>query len=79
MSMWKEENNELVREFVFDDFNKAFGFMTQVALIVEKVDHHPSWSNTYNRVEIRLQTHDAGNKVTDKDRSLARAIDALIS
>jgi 4a-hydroxytetrahydrobiopterin dehydratase len=72
--MWKEENNQLVRTFVFKDFVHAFGFMTKVALLAEKMDHHPNWYNVYNQVEIRLSTHDAGNTVTEKDRELASAI-----
>jgi 4a-hydroxytetrahydrobiopterin dehydratase len=76
--MWKEENDSLKRTFKFKDFKEAFGFMTQVALIAEKMDHHPNWSNVYNTVSIELSTHDAGNKVTDLDRKLAKAIDELI-
>jgi 4a-hydroxytetrahydrobiopterin dehydratase len=76
--MWKEENNSLKRAFKFKDFKEAFAFMTQVALIAEKMDHHPNWSNVYNTVSIELSTHDAGNTVTDLDRKLAKAIDALI-
>jgi 4a-hydroxytetrahydrobiopterin dehydratase len=76
--MWTEENNQLKRTFVFNNFVEAFGFMSQVALIAEKMDHHPNWSNVYNRVEIALCTHDAGNIVTEKDRNLAKAIDALL-
>lgn len=76
--MWKEENNSLTREFKFKDFQEAFAFMTRVALIAEKMDHHPNWSNVYNTVSIKLSTHDAGNKVTDLDRKLANAIDELI-
>ncbi len=74
---WKEENNCLEREFKFGDFVAAFGFMTQVALVAEKMNHHPEWKNVYNTVSIRLCTHDAGNTVTDKDRKLAAAIDKL--
>ncbi|MDA0195059.1 MAG: 4a-hydroxytetrahydrobiopterin dehydratase [Bacteroidetes bacterium] len=76
--MWKEKNNKLVRDFKFKDFKEAFGFMTRVALIAEKMDHHPTWSNVYNQVTIELSTHDAGDIVTDKDRELAKAIDQLI-
>ena len=76
--MWKEENNQLVRHFEFRDFTEAFAFMTRVAFIAEKHNHHPEWKNVYNRVEIRLSTHDAGNVVTDKDYKLASAIDNLI-
>ena len=76
--MWQEQNNKLVRDFEFADFSEAFAFMTRVALIAEKMDHHPWWSNVYNKVCIELTTHDAGNTVTDKDRTLAGAIDKLI-
>ncbi|HWB93816.1 MAG TPA: 4a-hydroxytetrahydrobiopterin dehydratase [Puia sp.] len=75
--MWEEKNNTLYRKFEFKDFSQAFAFMTRVALAAEKMDHHPSWSNVYNTVEIRLSTHSAGDIVTDKDRKLAKAIDAL--
>jgi 4a-hydroxytetrahydrobiopterin dehydratase len=74
---WKEENNKLVKTFVFKDFSEALGFMTRVALLAEKADHHPKWTNVYNRVDFELCTHDAGDVVTDKDRALARAIDQL--
>jgi 4a-hydroxytetrahydrobiopterin dehydratase len=77
--MWQEENNSLYRKFTFKDFNEAFAFMTGVALVAEKLDHHPKWTNVWNTVEIWLSTHDAGNKVTDKDHQLAKAIDALSS
>ncbi len=75
--MWKEENNRLIKTFKFHDFKEAFGFMTKVALVAEKMDHHPTWSNVYNSVTIELSTHDAGNVVTEKDRALAKAIDQL--
>jgi 4a-hydroxytetrahydrobiopterin dehydratase len=76
--MWKEEDNKLKRDFEFKNFNEAFGFMTRVALIAEKMDHHPWWSNVYNKVSIELNTHDAGYTVTDRDRKLAAAIDKLV-
>jgi 4a-hydroxytetrahydrobiopterin dehydratase len=76
--MWKEEKNQLIRHFEFRNFVEAFAFMTRVAFLAEKHGHHPEWKNVYNKVEIRLSTHDAGNVVTDKDRKLAAAIDALI-
>lgn len=76
--MWKETNNQLVRSFEFKDFVEAFSFMTRVAIVAEKMDHHPWWSNVYNTVEIRLSTHDAGDVVTDKDRKLAEKIDKLL-
>mgnify|MGYP001474829868 CR=1 FL=1 len=75
---WIEQNNELYQSFQFKDFSEAFAFMTRVALIAEKQNHHPRWSNVWNRVEIQLNTHDAGNTVTDKDRKLAAAIDKLL-
>lgn len=75
--MWKEEDNKLKRTFEFDDFVKAFGFMSSVAIVAEKMNHHPNWSNVYNTVSFELNTHDAGNKVTDKDRKLAEAIDKI--
>ncbi len=76
--MWKETKNQLVRSFEFKDFTEAFTFMTRVAFIAEKMNHHPEWTNVYNRVEIRLSTHDAGNTVTEKDRRLASEIDKLL-
>ena len=76
--MWTKTDNQLTREFTFADFSEAFAFMTRVALVAEKMDHHPWWSNVYNQVTIRLSTHDAGNTVTDKDRTLAAAIDRLL-
>lgn len=76
--MWKEENNRLKRTFQFKNFNEAFGFMTRVALIAEKMDHHPYWTNVYHTVIIELSTHDAGDVVTDKDHKLAKAIDQLL-
>jgi 4a-hydroxytetrahydrobiopterin dehydratase len=77
--MWKEENNTLHREFEFKNFSEAFAFMTRVALIAEKMDHHPSWSNIYNKVSISLSTHDAGDVVTGKDHDLAAAIDKVLA
>lgn len=76
--MWTEQNNQLQKSFVFKDFSEAFAFMTRVALLAEKHNHHPFWTNVWNKVEIFLNTHDAGDIVTDKDRKLAEAIDKLI-
>lgn len=76
--MWIEENNSLKQTFTFKDFSEAFSFMTRVALVAEKMDHHPYWVNVWNRVEITLNTHSAGNTVTDKDRKLAEEIDKLV-
>ena len=64
--------------FEFKDFSQAFAFMTPVALLAEQQDHHPQWSNVWNKVTITLCTHSAGNIVTDKDRTLAKAIDELL-
>ncbi|WP_301280977.1 4a-hydroxytetrahydrobiopterin dehydratase [Persicobacter sp. CCB-QB2] len=79
MSNWTESNNRLSQTFKFKNFIEAFGFMSQVAIIAEKMDHHPNWSNVYNQVTIELTTHDAGNTITDKDRTLAKAIDNLLA
>jgi len=74
---WTETDNALTRRFEFADFTQAFAFMTAVALVAEKMDHHPEWSNVWNRVDITLRTHSAGNTVTEKDRQLAAAIDRI--
>lgn len=74
---WSAHNGDrraITRSLRFADFNAAFGFMSRVALLAEKMDHHPEWSNVYNRVEVLLTTHDAGG-VTDKDVRMARFID----
>ncbi|HEY8955135.1 MULTISPECIES: 4a-hydroxytetrahydrobiopterin dehydratase [Chitinophaga] len=76
--MWEERNKQLYRAFEFKDFRDAFAFMTKVALIAEKMDHHPNWSNIYNKVEIFLCTHDAGDIITAKDEAMAKAIDKLL-
>ena len=73
---WREVSGRdaIARSFAFKDFNVAFAFMTRAALLAEKMDHHPEWSNVYNKVEVVLSTHDAGG-VTDKDIAMARAMD----
>tara|TARA_B110000495_G_C22600698_1_gene359282 strand:- start:236 stop:466 length:231 start_codon:yes stop_codon:yes gene_type:complete len=76
--MWEEKNNKLVKNFIFKDFISAFSFISKVALISEKLDHHPEILNIYNKVTIKLSTHDIGNKVSKKDFDLAKAIDKLI-
>lgn len=76
--MWKEADNKLYRKFEFSNFSEAFAFMTRVAIEAEKMNHHPLWTNVYNKVEIWLNTHDAGDVVTDKDRKLSQRIDALM-
>jgi 4a-hydroxytetrahydrobiopterin dehydratase len=75
--MWKEKNNKLQKSFKFKDFVHAFTFMTRIAFVAEKMNHHPDWKNVYNKVDIKLNTHDAGDIVTDKDRKLADAIDKV--
>ena len=77
--MWQEVNNSLYKKFEFKDFSEAFAFMTRVAIEAEKMNHHPLWTNVWNRVEIWLSTHDAGDIVTDKDRKLSEKIDKLRS
>lgn len=77
-SLWTEADNALSKTFVFADFAEAFAFMTRVALIAEQLDHHPEWSNVWNRVSITLRTHSAGNTVTEKDWEFAQRIDAFI-
>ena len=74
---WSIKDGKLCRSFTFKDFSEAFAFMTQVALLAEKQNHHPEWSNVYNTVHIALSTHDAGGTVTEKDHRLAAAIDLL--
>lgn len=75
---YRADDKAIVRKLKFGDFNAAFGFMARVALLAEKADHHPEWSNVWNRVNIALTTHDAGG-LTQKDIDLARAIDKLAS
>jgi 4a-hydroxytetrahydrobiopterin dehydratase len=75
--MWQEKNNQLVRSFQFKDFVQAFAFMTRVAFAAEKMNHHPNWTNVWNKVDISLSTHDAGDVVTEKDRKLAEVIDRI--
>lgn len=78
LSGWSEVSGRdaIARTFTFRDFNEAFGFMARVALVAEKMDHHPEWRNVYRTVEVVLSTHDAGG-VTAKDIALARAMDAI--
>jgi len=75
---WHEADGgkAITKTFAFDDFSAAFGFMARVALIAEKMDHHPDWSNSYDKVVVRLSTHSAGG-VTDADVLLAEAMDAI--
>ena len=75
--MWKEEDNKLTKEFKFKDFSQAVAFILQIALIAEKLQHHPDLYNSYNKVTLSLTTHDEGNKITDKDRKFADMVDEL--
>ena len=80
LKQWRDVlgRNAIARKFVFKDFNQAFGFMARVALIAEKMDHHPEWSNVYKTVDVTLSTHDAGG-VTEKDVALAKAMETFAS
>lgn len=75
--MWLENNHRLEKTFVFKDFSEAFAFLCRVALVAEKMDHHPEIWNVYNVVKLSLYTHDAGNRLTEKDYKLAEAIDKI--
>jgi len=75
--MWQNKDGALYRQFEFKDFAEAFAFMSAVAMVAEEQQHHPKWTNEYNKVEIWLSSHDAGGKITAKDRKLAAAIDEV--
>ena len=75
---WIEQNNSLYRKIEFKDFSEALAFMVRAGLEAEKMNHHPLWTNVYNKVEIWLNTHDAGDIVTEKDIQLAEKINALL-
>ncbi len=75
--MWETRDGKLYRGFQFKDFKEAFEFITKVAKAAEAQNHHPKWSNEYNKVEIWLSTHSAGGTVTDKDKALAKEIDRI--
>jgi len=75
---WEEIDKKLYKVLVFKDFQEAFSFMLKVAFVAEKRNHHPKWTNEYNKVEIWLSTHDAGDIVTEKDRNMAREIDEIL-
>jgi len=77
--IWQEKNNKLQASFEFKNFTDAFAFMIEVAVQVEKLDHHPEWTNIWNKVVFSLCTHDAGDIVTEKDRELAAAIDKVFT
>ena len=75
---WEQSAGRLRREFAFADFSAAWAFMSRVALAAEKQDHHPDWSNSWNRVVIELTSHDKGDTVTARDRRLAETINTLV-
>ncbi len=75
--MWQETDNSLQATFQFKDFSQAFAFMTEVAIVAEKQNHHPWWSNVWNTVNFKLNTHDAGDIVTGKDHKLAESITSI--
>ena len=74
---WNIIDNKLHKEFQFDNFNQAFGFMTRAAMEIEKMNHHPEWFNVYNRITVELTTHDAGG-ITNNDVNLARILNSLV-
>ena len=74
---WSLKNEKLYKEFQFDNFNQAFGFMTRAAMEIEKMNHHPEWFNVYNRITVELTTHDAGG-ITNNDVNLARILNSLV-
>ncbi len=79
MQNWIEQNNKLQKTFVFKSFVEAIAWMSKASLIIDKMDHHPEWTNIYNRVQVSLSTHDAGNIVTEKDTMLAEELDLLFT
>jgi 4a-hydroxytetrahydrobiopterin dehydratase len=76
---WEEVDDKLYKIIIFKDFKQAFAFMEKVAKLAEREAHHPKWCNAYNKLEIWLSTHDAGDVVTDKDHNLARLIDLILA
>jgi 4a-hydroxytetrahydrobiopterin dehydratase len=79
MSEWIETESRLEKTFTFDSFESAMLFMQKATVKIAELDHHPTWANTYNRIDIVLSTHDAGNKVTEKDWELANIFDMLFT
>lgn len=77
MENWTEENNKLQKTFTFKTFGDAMAWMVKASYTIEKMDHHPEWTNIYNKVHVSLYTHDAKNTVTAKDQELARVLDAI--
>lgn len=77
MNSWNQKDNALVKTFVFKDFPSALAWMVKAGYAIEKMNHHPEWTNVYNKVVVKLTTHDAGNTITDKDHQLAKILDAV--
>jgi 4a-hydroxytetrahydrobiopterin dehydratase len=77
MTNWTNNKNSIEKTYRFDTFESAVEFMQQAALKISEADHHPTWTNTYNQIHVSLSTHDAGNNVTEKDWTLAHALDTL--
>ena len=77
MTTWKTTNQSLEKTFEFHTFEEAMQFMQDATPFISQTDHHPTWSNTYNRVQVTITTHDAGNQVTEKDHTLANYLDEL--
>jgi 4a-hydroxytetrahydrobiopterin dehydratase len=77
MEDWTEQDNALTKTFKFKTFQEAMVWMVKASYFIEKMNHHPEWTNVYNKVQVKLQTHDAGNTVTAKDRELAKILDEL--
>ncbi|NBV36584.1 MAG: pterin-4-alpha-carbinolamine dehydratase [Bacteroidetes bacterium] len=77
MQNWEAQNNKLTKTFEFQSFEEAIEFMVRASEVISQMDHHPEWTNVYNRVMVSLCTHDAGNVITQKDHDLAAALDAV--
>lgn len=77
MINWKEENNKLSKTFTFKTFGEAIAWMVKASFEIEKINHHPEWTNVYNKVHVSLTTHDSGNTITEKDKQLAEIFDLL--
>ena len=77
MQNWEDQNNKLTKTFEFSSFEEAIEFMVRASKLISQMDHHPEWTNVYNRVMVSLCTHDAGNVITQKDHDLAAALDAV--
>lgn len=77
MTSWKEENNKLTKTFTFKTFGDAVAWIVKASFEIEKLNHHPEWTNVYNKIHVSLTTHDAGNNITEKDKQLAEILDLV--